>query len=171
MRIAIIGSPGSGKSTLARQLGAITGCEVVHLDRVFWKPGWVETSRTQFVLAQQRLVEKDAWIIDGNYGSTIEIRMRAADTIIWLDVPRRICLWRALVRTIRNRGQVRTDMAPGCPERIDLQFMQYIWRFPERERPRLVQLLACAQPQGKNVVRLTTSNEIYAYLGSFQHEV
>jgi adenylate kinase family enzyme len=165
-RIAVIGSPGSGKSTVSGQLGNITGIEVVHLDKIFWKPGWVQTPRTEWVLLQQRLVAKDSWIIDGHYGSTINIRLQAADTIIWLDMPTSICLFRAIVRMIRYRGQVRSDMGSGCPERIDLEFVRFIWRFSRQERPRIACLLDAAHDRGKNIVRLKTAMQVNQYLAS-----
>jgi len=97
-KIAVIGSPGAGKSTLARQLGQVLGSEVFHLDAFYWKPGWVETPKEEWVEIQKKLVTKDSWIIDGNYGSTIEIRLQAAEVIIFLDLPRSVCLWRVSVK-------------------------------------------------------------------------
>jgi len=93
-KIAIIGSPGAGKSTFARRIGEITGIEVFYLDQLFWKPGWVKTPRPEWIELQQRIVKGESWIIDGNYGATMDIRIQAADTVIFLDFPRRVCLWR-----------------------------------------------------------------------------
>ncbi|WP_337956063.1 hypothetical protein [Alicyclobacillus herbarius] len=126
-RIAIIGSPGAGKSTFACRLGDITGIEVFHLDRLFWHPGWVEMPRPEWMELQRKLVQRPSWIIDGNYGSTMDIRIQAADTVIFLDVPRRVCLWRVMKRVIRYHGQTRPDMGAHCPEKIDLEFFRYIW--------------------------------------------
>jgi adenylate kinase family enzyme len=85
-RIAIIGSCGAGKSTLARQMGTILGLEVIHLDSFFWKPGWVETPRVEWRSTVENLVKRETWIIDGNYGSTFDIRLEAADTIVfWIS--------------------------------------------------------------------------------------
>lgn len=97
-RIAIIGSPGAGKSTLAWQLGEILGLPVFHLDRLFWKPGWIPSPKSLWIAMQSTLVTRDSWIIDGNYGSTLHIRVEAADTIIFLDFPRYICLGQAVKR-------------------------------------------------------------------------
>lgn len=104
-RIAIIGSPGAGKSTYAQRLSMITGIQVYHLDKLYWKPGWVETPKSEWVEFQQRIVNKEEWIIDGNYGATMDIRIQAADTVIFLDFPRRVCLWRSIKRDIRYRGR------------------------------------------------------------------
>ena len=84
-RIAIIGSSGSGKSTLARTLGVRLGLPVVHLDAHFWRAGWVETDKAQWQETVQALAHGERWIIDGNYSSTMDIRLPLAETIIFLD--------------------------------------------------------------------------------------
>lgn len=86
----LIGSGGSGKSTLARQLGNILNIQVYHLDAIFWKPNWEGVSKEEQISIQTDLVKKDEWLIDGNYGGTLDIRMDAADTIIFLDINRTI---------------------------------------------------------------------------------
>lgn len=167
-RIAIIGSPGAGKSTFARQLGDITGIEVFHLDRLFWKPGWVETPRQAWEELQRRLVERPIWIIDGNYGATMDIRIQAADTVIFLDFPRRVCLWRVAKRIFRFRGRTRPDMGEGCPDKIDMEFLRYIWRFRKREQDRIERRLDEAKETGKQVIWLKTRSEVREYLASLE---
>src|SRR5699024_1821495 len=103
-KIILIGSGGAGKSTLARQLGAALQIEVIHLDALFWKPNWTPVQREKQVEIQKELVNKEEWIIDGNYGGTIDIRLQAADTIIFLDIPRTICVYRAFKRMIQYRN-------------------------------------------------------------------
>ncbi|GMA52246.1 topology modulation protein [Alicyclobacillus contaminans] len=167
-RVAIIGAPGAGKSTFAQRLGAITGIQVFHLDRLFWKPGWVETPRDEWITLQERLVQNEAWIIDGNYGATMDIRVQAADTVIHLDFPRRVCLWRIVKRWIRYRGRTRPDMAQGCPEKMDWAFFRYTWAFRRREQAAIVQRLEEAARQGKQVVSLCTVSQVNAYLSAVQ---
>lgn len=89
-KIMLIGSGVSGKSTLARQLGNILNIQVYHLDAIFWKPNWEGVSKEEQISIQTDLVKKDEWLIDGNYGGTLDIRMDAADTIIFLDINRTI---------------------------------------------------------------------------------
>lgn len=138
-RIAIIGSGGAGKSTLARQLGDLLGLEVYHLDALYWKPGWTETPKDEWHKVVDELVQRERWIIDGNYGGTMEQRLAAADAVIYLDFPPVICLWRALKRVIYYRGKTRPDMGSGCPEKIDWEFVQWIWRFPKNGKPSVLQ--------------------------------
>lgn len=128
-RILVIGSPGAGKSTLAHQIAARTGLPLFHLDRMHWLPGWIERDRGE---ARQHLVEvleQDRWIIDGNYGSTMPQRIQRADTVIWLDYPTHLCLWRELKRWRQYRGKARPDMTEGCPERFNLEFFLYVLMF------------------------------------------
>jgi adenylate kinase family enzyme len=163
-KIAIIGSPGAGKSTFARHLGEITGIEVFHLDRLFWRPGWVETPRPEWIELQQRLVQNQEWIIDGNYGGTMDIRINDADTVVFLDFPRRVCVLRVAKRTIRYRGQTRSDMGEDCEEKLDFAFLRYIWNFPKRGHIKIVELLEQANRDGKTVIRLKTNEQVWGYL-------
>jgi adenylate kinase family enzyme len=167
-RIAIIGSPGSGKSTLARKLGEISGLPVFHLDRLFWNPGWVQSPKPVWIALQSALVAQDSWIIDGNYGATLHIRAAAADTIIFLDFPRYLCLGRAVKRVWQYRGSIRPDMAPGCPEKIDREFLHYIWRFPVDERPQILSQLRLASERGASVIQLTRSQQMTQYIKSLE---
>ena len=104
-RVVILGRGASGKSTLARLLGEITGLPVIELDKVFWRPGLVATPRDQWVVVQEKLVAKNGWIMDGDLGhyDAVEVRLRAADTIIFLDFSLVRCAWRA-VRRSRERA-------------------------------------------------------------------
>ena len=131
-RVIIIGSGGAGKSTLARRLGEVTGIEVIHLDSIYWRPNWTPTPKEEWIETIGSLVQRDSWIMDGNFGGTRELRMEACDTIIWLDTPRRICFYRALKRFVTYRDRVRPDMAEGCREKFDRGFLHWIWNYPKR---------------------------------------
>lgn len=161
-KIAIIGSPGSGKSTLARELGAILRLPIHHLDTLYWRSGWQPMARPDWEALQANLVEQERWIIDGNYRSTLPIRIGAADTVIFIDLPRSVCLWRAIRRVFQYRGHSRPDMAEGCEERIDRQFLAFIWGYPEKERPRVLQLLEGVRPP-RQVIHLSSIREIEAF--------
>ena len=135
-RIIVMGPPGSGKSTLARCLGARHGLPVFHLDQAWWRPGWVEAPPGEFRAEVERIAALPAWVIDGNYTGTLAPRLLAADTLIYLDAPRWLCLFRILRRTLASHGQVRPDLAPGCPERLDPAFLRFAWSWNGVRRQR-----------------------------------
>jgi adenylate kinase family enzyme len=141
-RIVIIGSGGAGKSTLARQLGEKLRLPVVHLDQLFWKPGWVETTQEEFDEKLARELAKPAWIMDGNFNRTIPQRLERCDTVIYLDFHRVTCLLGVLKRILTSYGKTRPDMAEGCPERLDLDFLKWVWNFNrDGKRERYYRLL------------------------------
>jgi adenylate kinase family enzyme len=162
-KVVIIGYGGAGKSMLARALGAILAVEVIHLDRYFWHPGWVETPRERWREVVKELVARDAWVMDGNYSSTMDIRMPAADTIIFMDVPRWRCLWRVTIRLIRYRGKSRPDLPLGCPEKLDWAFLKWIWDFPKSHRPEFAKLFA-EHALGRTIVIIRSPREVGALL-------
>lgn len=130
-RIMVIGSPGSGKSTFSRQLAEITGIPLIHLDKEYWKYGWIETTRTDWIVKQESLISSDKWIVDGNYGGTMEMRLKKADTIICFKLSRVVCILSYFKRVLTNFNKIRLDMPEGCPEKFDFEFMKYIWNFPK----------------------------------------
>jgi adenylate kinase family enzyme len=134
-RIAIVGPPGSGKTTMARQVSERTGIEVVNLDCSFFGPGWDEMSSDEWRATHKRLLSREAWIMDGTYTDTIDDRLAAADTVITLEFSRWRCLVRVLRRILRHYGQ--DVQAPGCPEKLSLEFLRYVWRFPIDHQPEI----------------------------------
>lgn len=142
-RVIIIGCGGAGKSTLARQLGEKTGLPVVHLDQIFWSPGnWKHLEKEDFDARLTAEIQKARWIIDGNYNRTLQLRMARCDTIIYLDFSRWQCLAGWLKRVITNWGRARPDMAPGCREWFDPEFLGWIWRYNRDNRARNYELIA-----------------------------
>ena len=141
-RIVVIGSSGSGKSTLARQLGAGLNLPVFHLDKYFWHPGWIGTPKDEWKSQVENLALGDSWIIDGNYRDTLDIRLKMADTIIFLDLPRLICAWRVIKRRIQYRNHPRPDIAEGCQESVldpaFPRFLGHILDYPNRARPNVM---------------------------------
>lgn len=160
-RVAIVGPGGAGKSTLAVEVGRRTGLPVIHLDRLFWKPGWTEPPRDEWAVAQRQALQGDHWIVDGNYGGTFELRFERADTIIVLALPRWQCVLRAFTRSARNHG--RAVQADGCPERFDLGFYKWIWRYPADSRPRLDRAIDAVLAT-TTVVELRSSAAVARYL-------
>lgn len=162
-RVMILGSGGSGKSTLARALGDRTGLPVIHLDQLYWKPGWVEPTIEEFREKHDAAMSGARWIIDGSYSRTFERRLAAADTIIMLDLPRRTCITGILRRWLCNRGGTRPDMAEGCPERMDWAFFKWVWDYPRRSRSKTLALLDSLRPS-KTIHVLRSRREVRQWL-------
>ena len=152
-RILIIGCGGAGKSTLARQLGEKTGLPVVHLDQLFWHPGWVESTKDEIDAKIMEELGKPRWIMDGNYNRTLPMRLQKCDTVIYLDFSRFVCLLGVLKRVLTTYGTVRPDMAEGCPERFDLDFIKWVWNFNKTKRERYYRLLNEAEGIEKIVLK------------------
>ena len=153
----IIGSPGAGKSTLSKALARRTGLPVHHLDQLYWRPGWVEPGKAEWAEEVARVSAGPRWIIEGNYGGTMPLRLSRADTVIDLDLPAWLCVARVLRRAIASWGKVRPDMAPGCPERLDWEFISYTASFPRRGRRRIEENMRGFQGR---YIRLRSQREI-----------
>lgn len=138
----IIGCCGAGKSTLARRIHEITQLPLIHLDQHYWKPNWIESEKEEWKSKVAELVQGDTWIIDGNYGGTMDIRMQKADTIVFLDRGKWLCLYRVLKRIYLNYGKTRADMTNGCPERLDFPFLHYVYSYNTKKKPALLERLA-----------------------------
>ncbi|MFB7141940.1 DNA topology modulation protein [Gottfriedia sp. NPDC056225] len=162
-KIVIIGSGGAGKSTFARQLGKKLSINVFHLDSLLWKPNWEVVPKMDQIKIQNELVKKEEWIIDGNYGGTMDLRINAADTIIFLDMPRLVCIYRALKRFIQYKNKTRPDMREGCEEKFDLQFLKWIWFYPKTKKPLILNRLQKVSG-GKDVVILKSSREVKRFI-------
>lgn len=139
-RVVVTGMAGAGKSTFARALSAKTGLPVIHLDFHFWKPGWVEPADDEWREKQRGLLAGDAWIVDGNYHGTLDLRLERAETVVFLDTPWWICAWRAFARSLRKRPVA--DLPEGCAEtvgrrlRSEWWLVGRIWRVRRSERER-----------------------------------
>ena len=164
-RILVIGIPGAGKTTLAVELGETLGLPVIHLDALFWKPGWESVPGDEFRALVADIVKRESWVMDGHYGSSLDIRLPAADTVVLLDLPRRVCIWRVVTRWLTHLGRTRPDMGPECPERVDWEFLKYIWDFPRTRHPILREQLA-RLPQTTRVHHLRSQREIDSFLAA-----
>ena len=167
-RIMIIGGCGAGKSTLSRKLAELTGLPLIHMDQLFWKPNWEETGKVEFAKIVKETAKKEKWIIDGNYSSTIDLRLERADTVIALFRPTWVYLFRVFKRIIQNYGKTREDMTPGCPERFDLEFIHFILFFNLTRKPSLLKKLKRLD-DSKKVYILKSDKEVEAYLLSLSN--
>ena len=135
-RVIVIGCPGSGKSTFSRALHKATGIPLVHLDMLYWNADKTTVERSVFLERLQQELQKDRWIIDGNYASTMELRLMACDTVFFLDYPAELCL-----QGVRERqGKARSDM-PWVETEDDREFLAFIERFCQESRPQILELL------------------------------
>ena len=140
-RVLVLGCPGAGKSTLARSLGEALSLPVVHLDKLWWKSGWINRTEGEFDALLDAVLLGEEWVIDGNYLRTLPRRLERCDAVVLLDYPRRVCLLRALRRILTWRRRTRPDMAADCPERLDGEFVRWIWDFHRTQRPQVLELL------------------------------
>ena len=161
-KIIIIGSGGSGKSTFARELGKKLDLPVIHLDSEFWKPGWVQPERKEWLKKLEILLSEPKWIADGNYFSSLDFRLNKADAVIFLDFKRSVCIYRVIKRFFKYRRATRSDMAEGCGEKIDLEFAKWLWKFPKKVRPQMLEILA-KYPE-KNIIILKNSRKVKVFL-------
>jgi adenylate kinase family enzyme len=161
-RVVILGCSGSGKSTLAVRIGERLGLPVVHLDTLYWRPGWQVPEAESFRARVADAVAGEAWISEGNYRETFDLRLPRADAIIILKRSRWLCLWRVLWRSTFERGQ-RPDLPAGCPEHTDWELLKFIWRFESVTWPR-IELARIAHGPNAPVIRLRREREINAFL-------
>jgi adenylate kinase family enzyme len=139
-RVLVMGCSGAGKSTFGRALADRLGLPFVSIDRIYWQPGWREPKLEEFTAKMTREAEKPAWVMDGNYTryGAGELRRDRADTIVWFDLPRWVCMLSVIRRSASSYGQVRPEMAPGCPEKFDWEFLRFVWTYRATQRPKLL---------------------------------
>ena len=156
-KVIIIGCPGSGKSTFGRKLKDVTLLPLYHLDMIFWNQDKTTVSKEVFLDRLAEIMERQSWIIDGNYSSTMELRMRKCDTVFFLDYPKELCL--DGVR--KRRGQPRSDM-PWTETETDDEFMEFINKYNTETRPDVLALLE--KYSKKNIIHFRTREESEEYL-------
>ncbi|WFR96728.1 AAA family ATPase [Rhizobium tumorigenes] len=138
-RIMVIGCSGGGKSTLSQYLAARFGLTYVSIDRdILWLPGWAQRDRQEQRRLMAEKAQEERWVFDGTGPSTFDIRLPRTDLVIWVRMPRLLCIWGVTQRWLRWIGRTRPEMAPGCPEKIDWEFLRYVWTFDDRFAPQVV---------------------------------
>jgi adenylate kinase family enzyme len=163
-RILVIGSGGSGKTTVARTIAERLGLPLIHLDAIYWRPGWTPTPSEEWGRLVTELVARPRWVMDGNYGGTLDVRLAACDTVVFLDLPTRVCLWRVLKRSVQYRGRTRPDVAPGCPEKLGWEFFAWVLTYRSRRRPRILERLR--RLVGQRAVVLSSQGDVDRFIAS-----
>jgi adenylate kinase family enzyme len=166
-RIMIIGSAGSGKSTLSQGLGKIFDLPVIHLDRHYWKPNWVATPNAEWDKVVENFTMREQWIIDGNYSRTMDIRIRRAELIIYLDMPMWLCIYRVIKRRIMYHKKTRPDLNEECPEKLDCEFFKWVWNYRRRSGMRTINKLEQVMNQ-KQVVILKNRTQVNELIHRFE---
>ena len=156
-KVIVIGCPGSGKSTVSRALHNKTGIPLYHLDMMYWNADKTTAEKSVFLERLSTVLEKDEWIIDGNYSSTMELRMAACDTVIFLDYPLDVCLDGIKER----RGKPRSDM-PWIETEEDAEFIEFIKNYNEQQKPKVLELLK--KYSDKTIVIFKSREEADAFL-------
>ena len=156
-KVIVIGCPGSGKSTVSRALHNKTSIPLYHLDMMYWNADKTTVEKSVFLERLSVVLEKDEWIIDGNYGSTMELRMAECDTVIFLDYPLDVCL-----DGIGNRrGKPRSDM-PWIETEEDAEFIEFIKNYEEQQKPKVLELLK--KHSDKNIIIFKSREQADAFL-------
>lgn len=140
-RIVVIGNGGAGKSTFSVKLGEALQIPVVHLDKLWWKPGWTNRSADEFDSLLSAELQKDAWIMDGNFRRTFQQRLYRAELCVVLDIDTRLCLQSAYARAAEFAGRVRPDMGEGCEEVVRPDFLKWISSYREKVLPGMMSVL------------------------------
>ncbi len=162
-RVLVLGSSGAGKTTLALALGQKFGLPVIHLDAHYWNPGWVETATDDWREKVAWLMEGDRWVMDGNYHNTLIPRLERCDTAIFVDRSRFACIWRVIRRRLIYHGRTRPDLPQGCPEKIDWEFLRWVWKYPKNIRPKTLAYLQ-ERSSDKRIIILRSDREIARFL-------
>lgn len=164
-RVAVIGPGGAGKSHVARQLGESLHARVVELDRLFWRPGWVETPAPEWEEIQRQELSREPWVVEGLHADTMHLWLDAADTIVFLDVSPLVATWRVSRR--RVAGEDRSTAPEGCEPapayRALIKFLLYQWEYRRKIRPEILRIVERRRGDAEIAV-LRTPREVDAFL-------
>ena len=155
-RVIIIGCPGSGKSTFAKKLCDCTGLPLYHLDNMYWNADKTTVEKSVFLQRLENVLTKEKWIIDGNYNSTMEMRIKACDTVFFLDYPVDVC-----IKGIEERkGKARSDI-PWVETETDIEFVSFVQNFNAENRPKIIELFEKFKDKNIYVFRSRTEADVY----------
>jgi adenylate kinase family enzyme len=165
-RIIVVGSQGSGKTTLALRLGSKLGLPVIHLDVLYWRPGWKPSETAGFRLRVSEAIASDAWVVDGSFsGLAFDLTLARAQLLVVIDRPRWLCQWRILRRSALDRDPMRPDLPKGCPEQFDWKLMREAWRYGTERAP-LIEVERLKYGAQIPVVRLKSDRDIADFVAA-----
>jgi adenylate kinase family enzyme len=165
-RIAVVGPIGAGKSRLANELGRVLGIRVLHLDALFWNPGWVPTPRDEHEAMQRRELATDSWIVDAQFDDMLPDWVQTADTVVFVDTSLLQSLWRVSKRRLNRQASVGTPVGqPGAVHRSVLKFARNQWQYRRTVRHDLLAELA-RDRAGRRVVVLRRDSDAAAFIRS-----
>ena len=159
-KVIIIGCPGSGKSTFGRKLKSITDLPLYHLDMMYWNKDKTTVSKEIFIERLKKTMNNSKWIIDGNYGSSMEMRLKECDTVFFLDYPTEVCIEGIETR----KGKPRSDMPWIENDNTDDDFISFINNYNSESRPEVIKLLE--KYSSKNIIIFYSREESEKYLVS-----
>jgi adenylate kinase family enzyme len=163
-RIIVVGCSGSGKTSLALKLGRKLGLPVVHLDVLYWRPGWKASDKASFRVRVADAIAGEGWVVDGSFSElALDLTVARADTLIVIERSRWLCLWRIAWRSAFDRDGTRPDLPEGCSEQFDRNLMWETWRYNAYWRP-LIEAERLKYGAGVPVVRLSNDREIEVFL-------
>lgn len=166
-RILVLGAHGAGKTTLSRLLALHYELPIIHLDREFFLPGFVKPDPTGWLERTKRIANSEKWVMDGNYLDTIEFRLARANFIVWIDLPRHICLTRLFVRTLLNLGQGRDDLPENCLDNFRFSNFRNALRWQQMQRPAVIRIVEQAARLQKKVVVLNSRKAVREFARAF----
>jgi len=160
-KVAIVGCGGSGKSHVARALGDVLGAPVTHLDAAFYDDEWNELPMEKFAAVQRDLVAQEKWVIDGNYNSTLQVRLEACDTVVLMDVSTLAALWGVFSRQLRHGAGHKGN---GVHNRIHWGVIKYVATYRRKMRPRVMAKIDQFATGHADVVLLTSRRQTRRWL-------
>jgi adenylate kinase family enzyme len=172
-KVLVIGPGGSGKSWLALRLSEALGLPIIHLDSLYWQPGWVPMPEADWVELQEREAAADAWIAEGLHDTTVHIWLDAADTVVFLDASPMASVWRVVRRRLAGEGgggDVPAGCEPAPAHRALAKFLAYLWEYRSKTRAALLTELQRPRP-GQRVIVLRRSREIRAFVDALPREI
>lgn len=161
-KIIVLGCPGAGKTSFSKRLSNKLDISLYHLDKFFWISNDKHVSQEEFDLKVSELCQNQDWIMDGNYGRTVDNRLKNCETVIYLDYPLRVCLWGATERMLRNRGKSRDDIGEEYKEKFDKDVLKFILKYHRTDRKIMLEKLQ-KLPE-KDVVILSSRKEAKNFL-------